>query len=168
MPVLALLPPNPAVRLRPVTLNDLDALLLCCWTDRSRDVARWLLTRVIRNQGTGRGAGVVLLAPQGERMIGYGQITLWPQCAEISDLFVAEPYRSQGYGTAIIQYLMQQAIHLQASCVEIGAAEHNPRALALYQRLGFVAHRTLLMNLGTDEREPVIYLRMTLPKASHH
>jgi ribosomal protein S18 acetylase RimI-like enzyme len=116
---------------------------------------------VLRNQADKRGTGAAVIAQNGD-IIGYGQLTLWPRCAEISDLIVEKQYRSQGYGTAIIQFLMQYAIALRANCVEIGAAESNPRAVSLYRRLGFVDHRTIQMNLGSAQREPVIYMKIDL------
>ncbi|MEO0564936.1 MAG: GNAT family N-acetyltransferase [Chloroflexota bacterium] len=159
---LALHPPDPAIAIRPAKLDDLEALMDCCWTDRRRDVGLWLLERAIRNRRDGRGAGVVVLGSAAQP-IGYGQLTLWPRCAEISDLVIAPPYRDQGYGTALVQHLMAEAVRLKASCVEIGAAVSNPRATALYHRLGFVDNRTIQMNLGGPSREPVVYMTIQLP-----
>lgn len=158
---MALQPPNSAIPIRPVRDDDLDVLMRTCWTDRTRDVGGWLLSRVIRNQQERRGTGAVVLAANGD-IIGYGQLTLWPRCAEISDLFIVQEHRSHGYGTALIQFLMQEALRLRARCVEIGAAQNNPRAKALYERLGFVRHRTIRMNLGNATQEPVIYLKIQL------
>jgi ribosomal protein S18 acetylase RimI-like enzyme len=95
--------------------------------------------------------------------VAYGQLTLWPRCAEVSDLVVAARYRSQGYGTALVQYLVREAARLGAGCVEIGAAKSNPRAVALYHRLGFEDNRVVMMSLGADGREPVIYMTLYLP-----
>lgn len=159
----ALQPPDPALTIRPAAPSDLNALLCCCWQDRTYDVGRWLLSRVLRNQQAGRGTGAVLVDADGA-IGGFGQLTVWPRCGEISDLFVPAQHRSCGYGTALIQYMVQAARGLKGvSCVEIGAAESNPRALALYRRLGFVDQRVIHMNLGSDEREPVIYMRLPLP-----
>lgn len=159
----ALQPPNPSLTIRPASANDLNALLGCCWADRSYDVGRWLLSRVLRNQQSGRGTGAVLIDGDGT-INGFGQLTVWPRCGEISDLFVQTEYRSLGYGTALIQYMVQEAQAMKGvNCVEIGAAESNPRALALYRRLGFVDERVIYMNLGNNEREPVIYMRLPLP-----
>lgn len=153
--------PDPAVRIRPVQQGDLNHLMRTCWTDRSPDVGRWMLSRVVRNQQDRRGTGVVTLDADSE-IVGYGQLTLWSRCAEISDLFVSQSQRSQGYGTAIIQYLVQEAARLRATCIEIGAARNNVRAIALYHQLGFVDHREVQMNLGAAEREPVIYMKIQL------
>ncbi|MEL7233409.1 MAG: GNAT family N-acetyltransferase [Chloroflexota bacterium] len=161
-PIPALHPPDASIPLRDVTPDDLNELLRCCWADRSYDVGRWMISRVVRNQQEQRGTGVAVAGADGA-ILGYGQLTVWPRCAEISDLFVDSRFRSQGYGTAIVQYLTHYARTLRADCVEIGAAESNPRAAALYRRLGFADHRVIHMNLGTAQREPVIYLRLALP-----
>ncbi len=159
----ALQPPDPTLRIRPVQQSDLEPLLRTAWADRSRDVGRWLMSRVLRNRQDGRGTAVVAL-DAGSRIIGYGQFTRWPRCAEISDLFVLEQHRSQGYGTAIIQTLMHEAARLGASCVEIGAAQSNVGAVRLYHRLGFEDHREITMNTGDARRERVIYMKIVLPQ----
>lgn len=161
IPPLALHPPPPHIRIRPANSADLNALMTCCWQNRTPDVGRWLLARATRNRENKRGTNAVILNAGG-KPIGYGQLTIWTRCAEISDLVVDEGHRSQGYGTALIQYLVGQAREMKATCAEIGAAESNPRALALYRRLGFEESRIIQMNLGNDEREPVIYLQLKL------
>ncbi len=83
----------------------------------------------------GRALGIVAVC-DGD-VIAYGQITLWPHTAEISDLIVTELWRSKGIGTLLIHRLIEAARDWQMPLVEIGVALDNPRALALYQRLGF-------------------------------
>ena len=58
---------------------------------------------------------------------------------------------------------MQTAVDRRVRCIEIGAAVANPRAVALYRRLGFRDERQLFLNLGNGN-EPVIYLRLELDK----
>ncbi|MCB9453147.1 MAG: GNAT family N-acetyltransferase [Anaerolineaceae bacterium] len=155
---LALHPPNPAIRLRRARLTDADALHQTCWPERSFGPVYQLLSRANQYFGAGRGAGFVLLS-EDENPIGFGQFTLWPTCAEISDLIVAETYRGQGRGTALIQHIAQEARRIGATTLEIGAALDNPRALALYHRLGFTdSHVVHLLN-GI---ESVQYLRLTI------
>jgi ribosomal protein S18 acetylase RimI-like enzyme len=158
---LALQPPPSNILLRRAQPDDLESLMRDCWRGRRADVCAWLLSRAERNYRSRRGESVVVYTETGD-IIGYGQVTLWPRCAEISDLIVSETQRSQGYGTAMIQYLAGRAITLGATCIEIGAATSNPRAQALYQRLGFVTHRTLQMNLTGSGREPVDYMMIQL------
>ncbi|MFZ4814948.1 MAG: GNAT family N-acetyltransferase [Phototrophicaceae bacterium] len=154
--------PDPNREVRQVEFSDLDPLLADCWRDRDAETANWLLGRVLKQYSVQRGAGMVALAPD-RTIIGYGQLSRWPRCAEISDLYINAGYRRQGYGTAIIQHLIQQAMRWQIGCVEIGAAEANPEAVQLYRNLGFNDSRVVLMNLGNDAREPVIYMTLILP-----
>lgn len=155
----ALMPPPTEIHIRRATLDDLPALLHDCWRGRTTESAYWMLSRCARNFEDRRGTNAVVVSGVGE-LWGYGQMTLWPRCAEISDLTITEARRSQGYGTALVQHLVQQALLFGAPCIEIGAAESNPRALALYRRLGFVDQRTVYMNLGGAHSEPVIYLQL--------
>jgi ribosomal protein S18 acetylase RimI-like enzyme len=93
--------------------------------------------------------------------IGYAQLTSWPRVAEISDLIVASEYRNHGIGTALIHYLIEHARGWRASRVEIGVAASNPRAYALYKRLGFAEDRVITLDMGNGE-EAVSYLAMPL------
>lgn len=108
----------------------------------------------------GRGLSVVCQSRSNEiEVAGFGQLTLWPRGGEISDLIVNENLRGCGVGTAIIQYLTQEARRIRSPAVEIGAALSNPGAVRLYRRLGFVDERTVTVNLGNGG-EPVVYLRL--------
>ncbi|MFO7322644.1 MAG: GNAT family N-acetyltransferase [Chloroflexota bacterium] len=156
---LALHPPNPLIFLRPVSMDDVDDLLRHCWPDRTRPEVTRLVARAERIAAQGYGLGVVALEAEG--VIGYGQCTNWPRCAEISDLAVWEPKRCQGIGTAIIQYLTQLAHQWGAREVELGVALDNQRALALYRRLGFRDQRQAHVDLN-GVRTAVLYLRLAL------
>lgn len=153
--------PNIPYTIRPVLLRDAVALCADCWQDRSEAHATELIRRIQRFAERGRGLGIVVVVPGSVQVVAYGQITLWTRCAEISDLIVSAESRSSGIGTAMIQYLVQAARGIQADCIEIGAAFSNPRALALYRRLGFVDAYQLMLNLGQGN-EPVMYLRLDL------
>lgn len=157
---IALLAPNPHVPIRPVRLTDADSLYADCWPSRSFSVVYNLIGRAIRSRNDGRGLGIVVPG-EGNRVLGYGQLLLWPSCAEISDMVVAEPYRGHGYGTAIIQTLVRQALKMGAEEAEIGAALDNPRAASLYRKLGFTDSHTVLLNLGKGKQH-VLFLRLNL------
>jgi ribosomal protein S18 acetylase RimI-like enzyme len=98
------------------------------------------------------------------RILGYGQLTIWPRTTEISDLIIAPDYRGSGIGTAIIGGLVDKVRSLHLPHVEIGVALSNPRALALYQRLGFKQDRIINLDIGHGS-EPVMYLIMQLTSA---
>jgi ribosomal protein S18 acetylase RimI-like enzyme len=148
--------------MRPVRLSDAELLRDHCWPERPFAAVYQLVMRARQNALQGRGVGVVVVSG-GNVIRGYGQLTLWPGCAEISDLVVAVAYRGQGVGTAIIQYLARAAREMHVSCVEIGAALSNTGAVALYRRLGFADDHTVWLNLG-EGKEPVLFLRLNLER----
>jgi ribosomal protein S18 acetylase RimI-like enzyme len=159
---LALHPPDARVRMRPVRLSDAELLRDHCWPERPFATVYQLVMRARQNALQGRGVGVVVVGA-GNAIKGYGQLTLWPGCAEISDLIVDAAYRGQGVGTAIIQYLARAAGEMHVACIEIGAALSNSGAVALYRRLGFVDDHTVWLNLG-EGKEPVLFLRLNLQR----
>jgi ribosomal protein S18 acetylase RimI-like enzyme len=158
---LALQPPDKAIHIRPVRANDLSALRADCWSRRNIMRCRELLHRVLDAANRKRGLGIIVENESGKPLIAYGQVIQWTKCAEISDLIVSTNCRSQGIGTAMIQYLIASIPEPKPKCVEIGVAESNPRALALYRRLGFQDSYTVELDLGQG-KEKVTYLRIIL------
>lgn len=58
---------------------------------------------------------------------------------KISDLTVAQRFRSMGIGTIMIAQMEKMAIAFEHNVMHVGVDPvDNPRALALYQRLGYV------------------------------
>jgi ribosomal protein S18 acetylase RimI-like enzyme len=157
---LALQAPNPQLIIRPVLLEDVDALHRYCWPDRLYNYVYHLVVRAQQRSRQGQGLGVVIVNAH-RWAVAYGQMTLWPRCAEISDLIVSQHYRNQGFGTGMIQYLVRASREMQAECVEIGAALSNPGAVNLYRRLGFEDSHQVMIDLGQG-KEPVLYLRLEL------
>ena len=146
-------------QLRPVSPRDAADLQTACWPDWPMGTIRELLLRADGIAHRGRGIGVVADSQRG--ILGYGQLTIWPRTAEISDLIVTPAYRGQGIGTAIINHLVDQVRARRIAQVEIGVALGNARALALYQRLGFAQDRIINLDLGHGF-EPVMYLTLGL------
>lgn len=154
---LALQPPDPNIHIRPVRLGDIEPLRVSCWPERTSEAIYHFISRIRQTASQGRGLGVVVA--EQEMVRGYGQLVLWPRCAEISDLIVTADCRGQGLGTAIIQYLTRAARDMHTGCVDIGAAQSNPRALALYRHLGFRDSFTQTMPVDGVDQE-VLYLRI--------
>ena len=150
------------IELRSATTADAQRLQQSVWPERSVTAVLELLQRVEDNARRGRGQGLIAssIAPNA-RPVAFGQLTLWPRTSEISDLAVAAEVRGQGIGTAMIIALIEVARSLNLPEVEIGAAQSNPRALALYRRLGFQDNRTIDIDLGSG-LEPVLYLSLIL------
>lgn len=159
---LALQVPDAAIQVRSVRLGDMAALCVDCWSHRTPLQAQSKLRYVNKVQVRGRGTGLVVEDAQTGALIGYGQVVQWTQCAEISDLVVSSRYRGQGIGTALIQHLVRAARqHPRCRCVDIGAALSNPRALALYRRLGFQDSYQIEMDVGQG-KERIQYLRLSV------
>ncbi len=117
-----------------------------------------MVERAVSIQRSGRGVGIA--ACLDGLIVGFGQLTLWARTAEISDLSVTEAQRGRGIGTALLKHLIALGA-AQRTIIEIGVAQSNTRALALYQRLGFRHQRTLLLDLGQGI-EPVHYLTLSV------
>lgn len=141
--------------LRPAQEQDAFDLYQACWCDRPFMAVQDFLQRCLAAMQRGRGFALVAEA-QGQ-VVGFGMLTLWGQMGEISDLVVSPSRRGGGIGTALIEYLSEKAARLGIPAVEIGVSESNPRARALYERLGFSPHRTLELNLET-----ITYLALRL------
>jgi ribosomal protein S18 acetylase RimI-like enzyme len=144
--------------LRESSPHDAVDLQRACWTGATVDAVHELLARADAHQKSNRGGGMVAVV--NNKAQAFGQITVWAQVVEISDLIVAPNLRGQGIGTAMIHALIERARQFRP-VVEIGVAESNPRAKALYLRLGFVPDRSLFLDLGNG-REQVMYLTLNL------
>lgn len=147
------------ITLRLVRPDDISTLQHFCWLGASLETVRARIAHVIARSMRGLGWGLVALV-DGEP-VGYGQLMHWGRRGEISDLVVREGWRGQGIGSAIVTRLLDIACQHGLQEVEIGAADSNPRAAALYRRLGFRDSRRVLLELGGGP-EPVLYLSKTL------
>ncbi|WP_041822114.1 GNAT family N-acetyltransferase [Streptomyces davaonensis] len=58
-------------------------------------------------------------------------------CPEVGGLEVAAELRSRGIGTALVRAAEKLARERQLTVVGIGVGKDNPRAAALYERLGY-------------------------------
>ena len=80
---------------------------------------------------------------QGDEVLGWGLVS-WqgketaPHYPDLLDLYVQADYQGQGIGSQIIRFL--EELVAQEGFDKVGLAvnrDDNPRALALYQRLGY-------------------------------
>lgn len=156
MTLLALLPPDASLQIRALHPDDLPALLAGCWQERSPAAAETTFKHLMAVTDQ-RDLGFVMV--ENGAILAFGRLTIWLRYAEISDLVVLRERRSHGIGTAMIQYLVQWAQTLSLEFIEIGAAMSNPRALALYLRLGFQKALVRQLDLGQGE-EAVQYMRL--------
>jgi ribosomal protein S18 acetylase RimI-like enzyme len=150
---------------RPVQIADTLALHQGCWPQQTLPQVSARLEELIRARNPQNRWGAVALTEN--TSVGYGQLSRWGNRVEICNLIVAESWRGQGAGTALILWLIDLAQEKQFPIVEIGAAESNPRALELYRRLGFRVDRSLTLDVGKGP-EPVFYLSLDLHSVVRH
>jgi ribosomal protein S18 acetylase RimI-like enzyme len=109
--------------------------------------ARAALSGLVADPTLGRALGIWLDGT----IVGYVILTFGYSLeyggrdAFIDELFISEPFRNQGLGTAAIEFAANlcrseaiQALHLEVD-------HTNPRAHALYRRAGFEDHERHLM-----------------------
>jgi len=148
------------VVLRPVRAEDVAALQVNCWPERTPEDVALRLNHLISARSRRIAWGIV--AELHGEPVAYGQLSQIGPRYEICNLIVSPMCRNRGLGTAIIEYFIEQAQKLHLKELEIGAAESNPRALSLYRRLGFHDKRQTRLFLD-NKLESVIYLSMKLP-----
>ena len=147
------------LRFRPVIPEDVLSLRESCWPERSPQTVAEFIWRCTVQMKNERALAVVGEA-EGQ-IVAFALLTCWRDVGEIGDLIVTPLWRSQGVGSALIAHLTDIAQARGVARIEIGAAASNPRALALYQRLGFHPRHTVEIDLGNGH-EPVIYLSKSL------
>lgn len=110
-----------------------------------------------------------LLAHHGEELAGFAQLRLGgaaPACVsgaavEIQRLYVDQPWHGQGVAPALMRALLALAAQTGAKRVWLGVWEHNPRAIAFYERFGFRAVGAHAFDFGGDlQRDLVMQLQL--------
>jgi ribosomal protein S18 acetylase RimI-like enzyme len=145
----------------PLDLSYLPDLHRACWPELPIIDVNSFITEVLTRHQRGYAWGMV--AAVKDQIVGFGQLARWgSRTCEIADLVVSTAWRGRGIGTEMITNLIDLARKQGFSTIEIGAAESNPGALSLYQRLGFEEYKRVLIDVGHG-LENVIYLRYTQP-----
>jgi GNAT superfamily N-acetyltransferase len=70
------------------------------------------------------------------------RLSVWTAAEDcwLEDLFVSEPARERGVGTALVELALERARERGCRRIELDASESNAAALALYERFGFSRH----------------------------
>lgn len=82
----------------------------------------------------------------------------------IAHLGVQPEFQGQGLGTELINRLMEKAIKKEGSQFVLDVSEENPRAKALYERLGFVSTKKVDSSLKNKYSYVPAMFRMKLLK----
>lgn len=101
-----------------------------------------------RWEGQGLGRWDFLVAWDKDRLVGSAVLrwegpfneevaTAFPSQVELGFLQVEPDCRGQGIGSALLRCAEQRCLERGVARLGMGVAEDNPRALALYERLGY-------------------------------
>ena len=101
----------------------------------------------------------LILAHQGENIVGVLQLTLIPSLTyqgswrgQIEGVRVAEAARSEGVGRRLVEHAISLARERGCRMVQLTTDKRRPRAIAFYEKLGFVAsHEGMKLNLHPPE-----------------
>ncbi|MZF89494.1 GNAT family N-acetyltransferase [Streptomyces sp. SID5643] len=115
------------------------------------------------------GSSTYLVAWHGRRPVGHTEVrwdgcddakvrAAWPGCPEINALTVwPEALRSRGIGSALVRAAEERARARGCTAVGLGVADDNPRAAALYARLGYRAVASYIGRWSFEDHEGVTH-----------
>lgn len=109
---------------------------------------------------------VTMVADQGGELVAFGQLRRGsaPACvravrpAEIRRLYLDRAWHGQGLAQQLMAALMTRAESWQADAVWLGVWEHNPRAVAFYEKSGFRVVGDHEFVLGTDRQRDLVMM----------
>jgi ribosomal protein S18 acetylase RimI-like enzyme len=149
----------PDLSFRLAVAEDLRPLHAACYGQQPLNRFRLHFQHLLKWQARGQSYWLVVESARpgasALAIVGSGQLVLYPHGAEVASLAVTAGRQGQGIGSAIIEVLLAMARYLGLPGVEIGVAADNERALALYQRLGFVEDRRI--GLANGEIAIILY-----------
>ena len=76
-----------------------------------------------------------------------GTVELCPERYEITRLIIFEPYQNKGYGTQVVQELIQSGYK------SLWVRSDNPRAIHVYEKCGFKRGNTHMFEMVTNKVE---------------
>ncbi|MCB1669767.1 MAG: GNAT family N-acetyltransferase/peptidase C39 family protein [Gammaproteobacteria bacterium] len=133
-------PVTESVRVRPAGLDDLERLYaLEVATFETDRLSRRRMQYWIRAEN-----GILLLAEQGEKLLGYCLTLLHrgTRLARLYSLAVSPEARGQGIAVELIQRLEKLAVQRGKLFMRLEVAKDNQAAIQLYKKLGFVTFGT--------------------------
>lgn len=110
---------------------------------------------------------LTLVCELGEHLIAFAQLN-WsegPSCVpgkkpgEIQRLYVEKAWHGKGIAQDLMDACLQEMAKAGSDTVWLGVWEHNPRAIAFYQKFGFLQAGDHVFPLGTDPQRDLILTR---------
>jgi len=125
----------------PVSVRDLtnEDLPACAWSGTATHLAH--VARELDRAQRGE-VDYLAVCPPSDLPVAIGMIDYQaqPDAGTLSQLAVQAAWRSCGLGTVLIRAAEQRILAKGLDRAELGVEESNPRAHALYERLGYVAY----------------------------
>lgn len=81
------------------------------------------------------------------------------QAIEIERIYVSQSFLGKGIGNLLLEHAIQVAQQSNATYVWLGVWEENKRAIAFYQKNGFVAFDKHIFMLGNDAQTDMMMKR---------
>lgn len=147
------------LKFRQLDQNDFLDILDCCYSGFSQPRLFADLNRSLQRQA--RGNSVHLLAFWNDHLVGTAQLIRQGGKSEIAEVVVAHNFRRRGVGTIMVNHLQELAGKKNWLPVEIVVRANNPRARALYERLGFCFKRSI--SIPTNEPADLLQWPGPLP-----
>lgn len=99
---------------------------------------------------------IFLLVELADEVIGYAKMRINlvenpnPKALEIERIYIAKQYHGQKFGALLMQGCIDNATDNNYESLWLGVWEHNPKAIAFYQKWGFEVFGTHIFQLGDD------------------
>jgi [ribosomal protein S18]-alanine N-acetyltransferase len=122
---------KPGFQLRPMQLEDLDAIMQIEPKIYSHP---WSRGNFADSLNAGHSAWVLTL--QGE-LIGYTLMLLVLDEAQLLNISVSKQYQKQGWGRVMLEHMIAKAKHHKATNMFLEVRPSNVDAIALYENMGF-------------------------------
>lgn len=116
------------------------------------------IKKIIAHYGLLKGAAVIRRGLQAEKIFPPPKTDMH----YIAHIGVAPELRSQGIGTQIMNYFIEQGRELGRPCAMLDVSAENPRAQALYEALGFRVTDELISNYRNATAHVPSHRRMEL------
>jgi ribosomal protein S18 acetylase RimI-like enzyme len=78
------------------------------------------------------------------------------KCIELARLYVLEEFQGEGLGAAMLHACEQYAMNEGYEAMWLGVWEHNPKAIAFYQHLGYREFGEHVFMLGNDRQNDLL------------
>jgi GNAT superfamily N-acetyltransferase len=100
--------------------------------------------------------------PAGYTQLGIGPTppcVVGPASLEIMRFYVEREWHGRGLAQRLMESVHAEARRLGASTLWLGVWERNPRAIAFYEKSGFVSTGNKTFRLGNDEQNDVVMVK---------